>query len=142
MGDDFLEREQHAFGVTLRSHLAVDPAFHLQIIRITDFVGGHDPRAQHVAAVKALALRGAEPAFHFDALGVAGRKIVEDGEAENVIAGFRRGNVRALALGDDAEFELIVHHAAVARPLHRGVGAANTEAVGDVVDRLLAIDLR
>ena len=38
--------------------------------------------------------------------------------------------------------QFVIHHLAVARPLHRGVGAADAEAVGDVVDRLLAIDLR
>ena len=40
-----------------------------------------------------------------------------------------------------AEFKFVIHHLAVARPLHRGVGAAHAEAVGDVVDRLLAVDL-
>src|SRR6266478_918836 len=41
----------------------------------------------------------------------------------------------------DYELEFVVHHLAVSRPLYRRVGAAHADAVGDVVDRLLAIDL-
>src|SRR5665213_424952 len=87
MRDDFLEREQHAVRYPLRAHLAVDADLHLQRVGIADLVGSHDPRTHDVAAVKALALGGAEASFHFDALGVARRKIIEDGEAEDVIFG-------------------------------------------------------
>ena len=96
----------------------------------------------HVAAVEALALGRAEPAFHLDALRVARGEIVEDGVAEDVVLRVGGRDVGALVLGDDAEFEFVIHHLAVARPFHGRVGAAHAEAVGDVVDRLLAIDLR
>ena len=142
MGDDLLEREQHALGHALRTHLAVDARFHLQVVGIADLVRRHDPRPHHVAAVKALAFGRPQPPFHFDALGIARRKIVEDRIAEDVIPGLGGGDVGALAPGDDAEFQFVVHHLAVARPFHGGVGAAHAEAVGEVVDRLLAIDLR
>ena len=59
-----------------------------------------------------------------------------------MIPGLGRGDVGALVPGDDAEFEFVIHHLAVTRPFHRGVGAAHAKAVGDVVDRLLAINLR
>ena len=142
MLDDLLEREQHAVGDALRAHLAVHPHFHLQFVGIADLVRCHDPGTHDVAAVKTLAFGGTEAAFHLDALRVARREIVEDRIAEDVILGLRGGNVGALVPGDDAELEFVIHHLAVARPLYRGVGAAHAEAVGDVVDRLLAIDFR
>src|SRR3954454_2985834 len=139
--DNLLEREQHAFGNPLRAHGAVDPHFHIQMVRIADLVRGNDPGPHHVAAIETLALGGTEAALHFDALGVARGKIVEDRVAEDVVFGFYRRDIGALVLRDDAEFQLVIHHLAVARPLYRGVGAAHAEPVGDVVDRLLAIDL-
>ena len=111
----------------LRAHLAVDARFHLQFVGIADLVRRDDPRPHHVAAVKALAFRRPEPPFHFDALGIARGKVVEDGIAEDVVPGLGGGDVGALVLGDDAELEFVVHHLAVARPLHRGVGAAHAE---------------
>src|SRR5258706_9176926 len=134
VGDDLLERKQHALGNTLRTHLAVDAHFHLELVGIADLVRRHDPGADDVAAVKALALGGTEAAFHLHSSVVPPREIVEDGVAEDVILGLRGGNVGALVLGDDPEFELVIHHLAVARPLDRGVGAAPAETVGDVVD--------
>ena len=85
MLDNFLEREQHAVGCALRAHLAVDPHFHFQVIGIADLVRRDDPWAEHVTAVKTLALGRAKPAFHLDALRVARGKIVEDRIAEDVL---------------------------------------------------------
>ena len=97
MGDDLLERKQHALGHALRTHLAVDARFHLQFVGIADLVRRDDPRPHHVAAVKALAFRRPEPPFHFDALGIARGKIVEDRIAEDVIFCLGGGDVGALA---------------------------------------------
>src|SRR5262249_52574384 len=66
--NDFLVGEQHAFADTRATGLAVDARFHLQLVRVADFIRRHDPGAEHVTAVKALALGGAEPSFHLDAL--------------------------------------------------------------------------
>jgi hypothetical protein len=71
----------------LRAHLAVDARFHLQFVGIADFVRRHDPRPHHVAAIKALAFGRTETTLHFDALGVACGKIVEDRIAEDVVFG-------------------------------------------------------
>src|SRR6266481_1281886 len=59
MRDDLLEREEHALAYAFRADLAVDADFHLQVVGVADLVGCHDPRAHHVAAIKALALGGA-----------------------------------------------------------------------------------
>src|SRR5207253_11389905 len=87
MRDDLLERKQHALAYTFRTDLAVDADFHPQVVWVADLVGRHDPGAHDVAAVKALALGGAQPPLHLKALGVTGGEIVEDGEAEDVVFG-------------------------------------------------------
>src|SRR5260370_11060413 len=61
MRDDLLERKQHALGNALRTHLAVDAHFHLELVGIADLVRGHDPGTQDVPAVKPLAFGGALP---------------------------------------------------------------------------------
>lgn len=48
----------------------------------------------------------------------------------------------ARAPGDDHDFELVIHHLAVARPHDGRARPRNREPVGDVVDRKLAIDRR
>src|SRR4051812_29197235 len=54
MLDNLLEREQHPLRSSLRAHLAVHPHFHLQLVGVADLVRRHDPRPEHVAAVKTL----------------------------------------------------------------------------------------
>src|SRR3981081_1678400 len=58
--DDLLERKQHAVGNPLRTHLAIDADFHLQVVGIADLVGRHDPGSHDIAAVKTLAFGGAK----------------------------------------------------------------------------------
>ena len=53
-----------------------------------------------------------------------------------------RGDVLAALADEDAEFELVVEHLAIARPLHVCAGADDAETVAFVVDRLIVPDLR
>ena len=54
----------------------------------------------------------------------------------------RDQNVGAPAFGDDSKLKFVIHYLAVARPFDGGIGALHAEAVGDVVDRLLAVNRR
>src|SRR5258708_3805163 len=87
MGDDLLERKQHAVRDALRAHLAVDARLPLELVGIAYLVRRHDPGAHDVAAIKALAFGRTKAALHLNALGIPRRKIVEDGVAEDVIFG-------------------------------------------------------
>jgi hypothetical protein len=93
VGDDFLEGKQHAFTDAAGTGFAVHPRLHPQLVGVPGLVRGDYPRAQDVATVEALAFSRPEPALHLDSLGVAGREVVEDGEAEDVILGLADGNI-------------------------------------------------
>src|SRR5271165_4067018 len=140
VGDDLLEGKQHPLGVASGARLAVDPNLDVQRLGISEFIRRDDPWADRIGAVEALALGGAEAALHFDPLAIAGGKVVEDRIAENVRAGLVCPYVRTGAAGHDADLELIVHHLAVARPLHGRARPYDSKPVGDVVDWQLAID--
>ena len=105
---------------------------------ISSGVTSHGP--DRVGAVEALALGRAQTTPRFDRLPVARGEVVVDRVAEDMPARFLGGNIGAGALGDDADFKLVVHDLAVARPGHRGAGSDDGEPVAEEVDRNLAID--
>ena len=142
IGENLLERKEHLPRVPRGARLAVHPDLDLERLGIADLVGGHDPGAEHIGAVEALALRGSQSALHFDRLPVTGGEIVEDRIAEDMRGGFAPGNVGAGAPCNDRDLELVIHHLAVARPVDRRPGSDHREPVGDVIDGQLAIDRR
>src|SRR5271166_6886985 len=142
VGEKLLEGKEHVLRFALGARLAVDADLDLERLGIADLVRSHDPGAEHVRAVEALALGRTEPALHLDRLAIARGKIVEDGVAEDVRAGLALRNVRARGAGDDRDLELVVHHLAVARPMDGRSRSDDCQPVGDVVDRELAIHRR
>src|SRR5208282_5501027 len=95
--------------------------------------------AHRVRAVEALALGWTQAPLHLKRLPVSGGEVVEDRVAKNVFSAFGGGNVGAGALGDRRDFQLVVHHLAVAGPAHGRAWAGDGLAVGDVVDRDLPV---
>ena len=95
-----------------------------------------------LAPSKLLPLAGPSRPAISSALAVARGEVVEDRVAEDMVARASASGmlarVRRVTIGD---LQLVVHHLAVARPAHRRLGAGDDEAVGDVVDRHLPIDL-
>src|SRR5262249_17916967 len=128
-----------------RSVLAADFAIHpdrdVEPVDIGDFVLGDDPGPDHIAGVEALAFGGAEHALHLDHLAVARRHVVEDRVTDDVVAGLFDPDVAPVATDDSPDLELVVEIFGVARPADVGVRTDDAEAVGDVVDRLLGIDI-
>ena len=73
---------------------------------LLQLVGGDEVRTEGGGGV--LALAGAEADLHLGGLEVAGRPVVEDGVADDVVAGLLGGEVAALAADDGGDFEFEV----------------------------------
>ena len=122
VGENFLERKQHIPRGSCSACLAIDANFHSEFPRIPDLVRRDQPRTDRVGAVEALALGRAQTAPRLDRLPVPCGKVVEDRVAEYMGACFGDGDIGRRALGDEAEFKLVIDDLAVARPIDCGPG--------------------
>src|SRR5262249_47936128 len=90
IGHELPHAEDHVGGLAALARLTVDIGPHLELLRITDFVGGHEPRPDRCKRVAALALRRRSAVFHLKrALG----KVVDDAIAGDVLHRVRLADV-------------------------------------------------
>src|ERR671918_115792 len=112
--------------------LVVDTADHFEVGFRPDFVGGDDARFQRRGEV--LTLCRAEPRRHLARLNVARRKVVHDGEAEDVLPRILALDVASTDSHDHRKLEFEVDLRAVARPATLLVGSDDRAVVSLVVD--------
>src|SRR2546423_15569533 len=87
--------------------LVVDPDDDRLISQLSEFVAGHDARAEGVRPV--FPGSGPHTRLRRGRLEVAGREIVEDRHAEQMPAPLRRANVPTPETEDDARSRSVVH---------------------------------
>lgn len=139
VGDHLLERPAHVGQQVPADDLAVDvggerqPQEAFAVAVALQFVAGHQVGAEGGGGV--LSLAGAEADLHFGGLQVAGGPVVEDGVADDVVAGLLGREVAALAADDGGDLQLEVQDPGAG--WHRNVvmGAVQGVRVGEVEGR-------
>ena len=118
----------------LLPHLAVDAQLHLQVARVGNLVGRHDPGPQRAEGVDRLAERE-DARAHLAALDVPRREVVEDHVAADVVHRLLGREPLAGLLQHDGELELVVELLGQVLGVdHRLVGADDRVDVLEEVD--------
>src|SRR5206468_865388 len=108
MSNDLRNFHGHLLRMRLLADLAVHPQFHIEIVRVGNFVSGDDPRSNRTECIDTLT-ETEHAGFHLTPLNITRRDIVEDDIAADVVRRFLSREMFACLFQYHCEFEFVVN---------------------------------
>ncbi len=132
IGQGFGDREDHGFRVAGLHALAVDIEVHVEVLRITQFIGGYQPRTGRAEGIATLALDPLRTALLLElTLG----DIIDQHIAGHVVESVLDVDITAGLADDEAEFDFPVHLGRIERLHDIVIGAAQRRGRLGEIDR-------